>query len=60
MNETLIIIVLITSIIGLLAGGVWVGLALSGAAWFVMEVFSPRSAGDAMAISIWELPQVGP
>lgn len=53
MNETLIIIVLITSIIGLLAGGVWVGLALSGAAWFVMEVFSPRSAGDAMAISIW-------
>ncbi len=53
MNETLIIIVLITSIICLLAGGVWVGLALSGAAWFVMEVFSPRSAGDAMAISIW-------
>ena len=53
MSETLIIIVLITSIIGLLAGGVWVGLALSGAAWFVMEVFSPRSAGDAMAISIW-------
>ncbi len=53
MNETLIILVLITSIIGLLAGGVWVGLALSGAAWFVMEVFSPRSAGDAMAISIW-------
>lgn len=53
MNETLIILVLITSIIGLLAGGVWVGLTLSGAAWFVMEVFSPRSAGDAMAISIW-------
>ena len=53
MNETLIILVLVTTIIGLLAGGVWVGLALSGAAWFVMELFSPRAAGDAMAISIW-------
>lgn len=53
MNETLIILVLITTIVGLLAGGVWVGLALSGVAWFVMELFSSRSAGDAMAITIW-------
>lgn len=53
MVESVVIIVLMLSILGFLASGVWVGLALSGAAWLVMELFSPRSAGSAMAISIW-------
>ncbi len=53
MVEGLVVIVLILAILGFLASGVWVGLALSGSAWLVMELFSPRPAGDAMAISIW-------
>jgi tripartite ATP-independent transporter DctM subunit len=37
----------------LLGGGVWIGLALAGVAWIGMELFSSRSAGDAMAVTIW-------
>ncbi len=53
MNEVWIITLLIVSIFGFLASGVWVGLTLSGAAWLGMAIFSSRSAGDAMAITIW-------
>lgn len=53
MNEILVITMLVASIIGFLACGVWVGLTLAGAAWLCMELFSTRSAGDAMAITIW-------
>lgn len=53
MIESIVIIALILAIFGFLASGVWVGLALSGTAWLLMELFSPRSAGSAMAISIW-------
>ncbi|NYT60895.1 TRAP transporter large permease subunit [Alcaligenaceae bacterium] len=53
MNEALVISLLILSIFGFLAGGVWVGLTLAGAAWLGMELFSNRPAGDAMAITIW-------
>lgn len=53
MNEIYVITMLVVSIIGFLACGVWVGLTLAGAAWLGMEVFSARSAGDAMAITIW-------
>lgn len=53
MNEILVITLLVVSIIGFLACGVWVGLTLAGAAWLGMEIFSTRSAGDAMAITIW-------
>ena len=53
MTESFVILVLLVSILGFLASGVWVGLALSGSAWIVMEFFSARPAGDAMAISIW-------
>ncbi|HUH59677.1 MAG TPA: TRAP transporter large permease subunit [Candidimonas sp.] len=53
MNEALVIALLIISIFGFLAGGVWVGLTLSGTAWLGMELFSSRPAGDAMAITIW-------
>src|SRR5690606_3879672 len=53
MNEILVITMLVVSIVGFLACGVWVGLTLAGAAWLGMELFSARSAGDAMAITIW-------
>ncbi|MFW7341344.1 TRAP transporter large permease subunit [Pollutimonas sp. H1-120] len=53
MNETLVIFLLVVSIFGFLACGVWVGLTLAGTAWLGMELFSSRPAGDAMAITIW-------
>jgi tripartite ATP-independent transporter DctM subunit len=53
MNEVLIITLLVVSIFGFLACGVWVGLTLAGTAWVGMEIFSSRPAGDAMAITIW-------
>ena len=31
----------------------WIGLALAGVAWFGMELFSSRPAGDAMAVTVW-------
>ncbi|MDS1141455.1 TRAP transporter large permease subunit [Pusillimonas sp. SM2304] len=53
MNEALVITMLVVSIFGFLACGVWVGLTLAGTAWLGMELFSSRPAGDAMAITIW-------
>ena len=53
MNEVVVISLLVLSIFGFLACGVWVGLTLAGAAWIGMEVFSGRAAGEAMAITIW-------
>ncbi len=49
----LISAVLILVLFLLLAGGVTIGLALAGVAWVAMELFSPRPAGDAMAVAIW-------
>src|SRR5256885_2315514 len=51
--DALITALLIVALFGLLAGGVWIGLALSGVAWVGMELFSSRPAGDAMAVTIW-------
>lgn len=53
MNEAFIITLLVISIFGFLASGVWVGLTLAGTAWLGMEIFASRPAGDAMAITIW-------
>jgi tripartite ATP-independent transporter DctM subunit len=53
MSDFFIIALLIVSLFGFLAGGVWVGLTLAGTAWVGMELFSTRPAGDAMAITIW-------
>src|SRR5437762_12746725 len=44
---------LIAALFLLLGAGVWLGLALAGVAWIAMELLSPRSAGDAMALTIW-------
>ncbi|HSV19252.1 MAG TPA: TRAP transporter large permease subunit [Casimicrobiaceae bacterium] len=49
----LVTTLLIVALFGLLAGGVWIGLALFGVAWIGMELFSSRPAGDAMAVTIW-------
>ncbi len=53
MNEVLITGLLIVCLFALLGSGVWIGLTLAGVAWIGMELFSTRSAGDAMAITIW-------
>lgn len=37
----------------LLASGLWIGISLIGVAWVAMELFTARSVGDSMAISIW-------
>ncbi len=51
--DALITTLLIVTLFMLLGSGVWIGLALSGAAWIGMELFSTRPAGDAMAVTIW-------
>ncbi|MBA4265486.1 MAG: C4-dicarboxylate ABC transporter permease [Comamonadaceae bacterium] len=53
MSDMVITILLIVSLFALLGSGVWIGLTLAGVAWIGMELFSPRPAGDAMAITIW-------
>ena len=53
MSEISVGIILIVVLLTLLGGGVWVGLTLAGVAWFGMELFSSRPAGDAMAMTMW-------
>jgi C4-dicarboxylate transporter, DctM subunit len=53
MNDMLITGFLIVALFALLGSGVWIGLTLAGVAWIGMELFSSRSAGDAMAVTIW-------
>ena len=53
MNEMFVTGLLIVSLFLLLGSGVWIGLTLAGVAWIGMELFSSRSAGDAMAVTIW-------
>ncbi len=52
MNEMFITGLLILTLFLLLGSGVWIGLTLAGVAWIGMELFSSRSAGDAMAVTI--------
>ncbi|MCU0927263.1 MAG: TRAP transporter large permease subunit, partial [Hydrogenophaga sp.] len=53
MNEMFVAVVLAVTLFALLGSGVWIGLTLAGVAWIGMELFSARSAGDAMAVTIW-------
>ncbi|MBS0321979.1 MAG: TRAP transporter large permease subunit [Proteobacteria bacterium] len=53
MSDGGITLLLVIALFAILAGGVWIGLALSGVAWIGMELFSSRPAGDAMAVTIW-------
>ena len=49
--DALITALLIVALFALLAGGVWIGLALFGVAWIGMELFSSRPAGDASSFT---------
>src|SRR5881392_562466 len=51
--DLVVTVTLIAGLFILLGSGVWIGLALVGVAWIAMELFSSRSAGDAMALTIW-------
>ena len=53
MNDIAITALLITALFLILGSGVWIGLTLSGVAWIGMQLFSSRSAGEAMAVTIW-------
>ena len=53
MNDMAVTGFLIVALFALLGSGVWIGLTLAGVAWIGMELFSSRSAGDAMAVTIW-------
>jgi C4-dicarboxylate transporter DctM subunit len=53
MDDLLITGLLVLSLFALLGSGVWIGLTLTGVAWIGMQLFSPRPAGDAMALTIW-------
>jgi tripartite ATP-independent transporter DctM subunit len=53
MGDVGIAALLIVALFLFLGTGVWIGLALMGVAWVGMELFSPRPAGDAMAVTVW-------
>ena len=53
MSELAVTGLLIGSLFLILGSGVWIGLTLTGVAWIAMELFSSRSAGEAMALTIW-------
>ena len=51
--DVLIALALIVVLLAFLAGGVWIGLALAAVGYAGMLAFTPRSPGDAMAVTIW-------
>ena len=53
MNDLAITAGLLVSLFLILGSGVWVGLTLTGVAWMAMALFSSRSGGDAMAVTVW-------
>ena len=46
-------LIIIGALLGLLALGVWIGLALTGTALLAMLLFSTRLPGDAMATTVF-------
>lgn len=51
--EVMIAAVLIGLMLALLAGGLWIGLALMAIGILGMLGFTPRAPGDGMAVAIW-------
>ena len=51
--EIMIAAVMIGLMLALLAGGVWIGLALMAIGILGMLGFTPRAPGDGMAVAIW-------
>jgi tripartite ATP-independent transporter DctM subunit len=52
-NDALVSTLLIVFLFALLGSGLWIGLSLAGVAWIGMQLFTSRTAGDAMAVTIW-------
>lgn len=53
MTETALAILMVVSLLGLLALGVWIGLALMGVGFIAMALFTSRPVGDALATTVW-------
>ncbi len=53
MEQLGLIVVFLFVLLVLLGSGVWVGLALLGAAFAGMELFTDRPTGDSMITTIW-------
>jgi C4-dicarboxylate transporter DctM subunit len=51
--DVLVTAVLIVVLFAILAGGVWIGLALASVGYVGMLLFTSRPPGDAMAVTIW-------
>jgi tripartite ATP-independent transporter DctM subunit len=51
--DVLVTAALIVILFAILAGGVWIGLALATVGYAGMLLFTPRPPGDAMAVTIW-------
>ncbi len=51
--DLLILLFLVAVLFFLLACGLWIGLSVLGVAWIGMALFSDRSIGDSMAVSMW-------
>ncbi|MBP6900061.1 MAG: TRAP transporter large permease subunit [Burkholderiaceae bacterium] len=49
----LVALLVILALLVLLGAGVWVGISVLGVAYITMALFSPRPAGDAMALTVW-------
>ncbi len=53
MAETTLAIVMVVALLGLLALGLWIGLALMGVGFIAMALFTSRPVGDALATTVW-------
>ncbi|WP_299849084.1 TRAP transporter large permease subunit [uncultured Roseovarius sp.] len=53
MAETTLAILMIVALLGLLALGLWIGLALMGVGFIAMALFTSRPVGDALATTVW-------
>ncbi|MGC3939878.1 TRAP transporter large permease [Roseobacter sp. EG26] len=53
MAETWLAILMVVALLGLLALGVWIGLALMGVGFIAMALFTSRPVGDALATTVW-------
>jgi C4-dicarboxylate transporter, DctM subunit len=51
--DLLVTVGLVVLLFVILAGGVWIGLALGTVGYVGMLLFTPRPPGDAMAVTIW-------
>lgn len=46
-------LVLVVLMLAVLGAGVWIGIGILGVAWIAMELFTSRSPGDSLALTVW-------